>query len=130
MRKLLCNIRLVPLVVRQQRVQIPIPRDKRQICVRDLVPRQIFRTLLLQVPINDARNALDLVGVAVDGGLDVLLWVEEGEPGFLAKVGALSGGLEVQPGEGGVFFFGGVGVQGLGFIVLVDEVFDDGARLY
>ena len=52
--------------------------------------------MLLQVAINDAVDAFDLVGVAIDGGLD-LLRMEVGEPRFLAEVGTLTGDLKVQP---------------------------------
>ena len=81
------------------------------------------------MPVDDAEHALDFVGVAIDGGFDSLFWVEEGEPGFLAKVGALAGDLEVEPAEGGVLLFGGGVVKCVGFVVGVDEIFDDGAGL-
>ena len=129
MRELLCDVRRVPLGIHQQPDQIPVPRHKGQVGKGDLVSDQILGALLLQVPIDDAGDTLDLVAVAVDGGLDALLRVEEAEPGFLAEVGALARDLEVQPREGGVFFFQGGVVQGLRLVVLVDEVFDDGAGL-
>lgn len=49
------------------------------------------------------------------------------EPGCLAEVRALAGDLVVQPLLGEVFFGGGGEGQGVFFVVLLDEVFDDGA---
>lgn len=46
--------------------------------------------------LDDAQHPPDLIGVALDGGGD-LLWVEVLEPAALAKVGALAAHLEVQP---------------------------------
>ena len=129
MRVLLGNIRRFPLRIRQQRRQIHVPRYKGQVGIGDLVPDQIWRALFLQVPVNDASHALHLVTVALDGRGDALFWVEEAEPGFLAEIGALAGDLEVQPAKGGVFFFGAVVVEIAGFVVVVDEVFDDGTGL-
>ena len=81
------------------------------------------------MPIDNTEDALDLVGVTVNGGLNALFRVVGGEPNFLAKVGALARGLEVQPTEGGVFFLGGRVGEVVGLVVGVDEVFEDGAGL-
>lgn len=104
-RVLLGQIRRLPLS--QQQVHVQMPRHKRQVRKGNLVPHQVLSPLLLQVPVNDAEDALDFIGVAVDGGLNALFRMVVGEPDFLAKIGALARGLEVQPAEGGVLFFGG-----------------------
>lgn len=48
--------------------------------------------------IKDACHTPDLVAVSVQSGSEVLLGVVESEPGPLAEVRTLAGGLEVQPG--------------------------------
>lgn len=78
--------------------------------------------------LNDTQHALDLVGIALDGGRE-LLRVEVLEPAALAEVRALSAHLEVQPlvaevallqravrdvVGGGVVLFGQVLVDGAG----------------
>lgn len=90
MRVLLCQIRRVALRIRQQARHVPIPWHKRQVGKGALLAHQVWRALLLQVAVDHAEHALDFVGVAVDGGGDALFGVKEGEPGLLAKVGALT----------------------------------------
>ena len=50
-------------------------------------------------------------------------------PSALAKVGALAGGLEKQPLRGQVFLGGGFEAKLARFVIVLDEVFDDGAGL-
>ena len=75
-----------------------IPGDKRQISVGRLVADQVSRAVALQCSIDHAGDAIELVVVALDGRFD-LLRMHVVEPGTLAKEGALSGHLEVKPGQ-------------------------------
>ena len=64
----------------------PIPRHKRQIRIRTLVPHQPLPSTLLQMRIDHTRHAPDLIAVSVQDGFEVLLRVVEDEPGALAEV--------------------------------------------
>jgi hypothetical protein len=66
----------------------PIPRHKRQIRIRALLPNQPLATALLEMRVQHTRHAPDLIPVPVQHGLEVFLRVVEDEPGALAEVGA------------------------------------------
>ena len=77
--------------------------------------------------VKHAGHAPDLIAVPVQHGFEIFLRVVEDEPGALAEVGSLAGGLEVQPGLRKVLVGrGGVG-EGLRGVVGGEEVFDYGA---
>lgn len=78
--------------------------------------------------LDDAEDAADLALVAGLGG-GKLLGVVVGEPGFLAKVGALTGGLEVEPLVLGVLFSAAGVVELVGGVVGLGEVLENGAGL-
>lgn len=54
----------------------PVPGEEHQVCEANLVTDKVLLSGLLEVEINDAGDTLDLVGVAIDGGCNILLWVE------------------------------------------------------
>lgn len=121
---------LVPRL-RKHLAEAGIPRDKSHVGEGHPVAHQPLGpvTLGAQNALDDAQDAPDLGGIAVDGGLD-LLRVEVHEPGGLAEVGALAARLEVQPlvaevalPQRAVRDAAGVGV------VLLGQVLVDGARL-
>ena len=80
-----------------------MPHHERQVCKCALISNKVLSALLLQVAVDDTDNALDLVAITFEHRGQILLWVEEREPRFLAVVRALAGHLEMQPGEGEPF---------------------------
>lgn len=105
----------------------PIPRHKRQISISALIPHQPLATSLLQVGIENTRDAPDLAAIPVQDGREVLLWVVEDEPSSLAKVRALAGGLEMQPGLREELFGRRGVLEGGGGVVGGEEIFNYGA---
>lgn len=64
-----------------------MPGHEGQIGVRALVADEVRCTLLLQVGVDDAEDAADLVAVTLFAGVDGFGVVED-EPGALAEVGS------------------------------------------
>jgi hypothetical protein len=81
------------------------------------------------VELDDAEDTADLALVA-GLGRGELLGVVVGEPGFLAEVGALAGGLEVEPLVLGVLLLAAGVVELVGGVVGLGEVLEDGAGLW
>ena len=61
-----------------------MPGHKRQVGKCGLVAAEIRAVVLLEVRVDDAEYAADLVAVAVEAGGEVLFRVVEDEPGALA----------------------------------------------
>jgi hypothetical protein len=116
---------LVESLAHDRRAQ-PVPRHKRQIRIRALVPHQPLTPTLLQLRFNHARNSPDLSPVPVEDRLRLLLSVER-EPSPLAEVRALARSLEVQPGLSEELVGGGGVGEGVGGVVGREQVLDDGA---
>lgn len=66
----------------------PVPGHEGQVGVGDLVADEVGLAGGLELAVEHADHAADLVAVAVQAGGQVLLRVVEGEPGALAVVGA------------------------------------------
>lgn len=116
------------LVARNLLLQIPplaeiwqhgAPGHKAQIRVRALPAHQIPIPILLQHAIKNRRDALRLVGVALDGRGQFFV-VEHGKPGRLPEVGPLPGDLVKEELLGEVFFREGGETEGVVFIVSFD----------
>lgn len=114
----------------QNLIHAVVPRHERHIGKGHLVtdkPLGVSR-LGSQDPLNDTKHALDLVGVALDGGRE-LLRMKVLEPAALAEVRALAAHLEVQPLVAEVAFLQrGVRDVVSGGVVLLGQVLVDGAR--
>jgi len=107
-------------------LDIDIPHHEGQVCKGALVANE--PGAVVQDAVEDAGDAVDFVDVAHDGGLEPF-GVEEAEPRGLAEIGALARGLEVGILLQEVFFGDGSVRELLIFVVLVDQVEDDGAGL-
>lgn len=79
--------------------------------------------------VDNANDAFHFSVVTFDYRSDVFFRVEQGEPGFLTKVGSLAGDLQEEPGFAGVGVGFGSVVEGAGLVVFIDQVFDDGTGL-
>lgn len=101
-----------------------IPWHPCQICVSALTSNQILCALLLQVCLDYAEYALDLVAVPLKGGWD-LFRMEHGEPCPLSKVRALPRHLEVKPALGKVFLLGIRVGELIALIVLLNQILND-----
>lgn len=105
----------------------PEPRHERQIGISALIANQPLASGLLQMRLDHAHDAPNLVSVTVQHGGQVLLRVVESEPSPLAEIGSLAGCLEMQPGLR-VELVGRARVLDLGGgVVGREEVFDDSA---
>lgn len=85
---LLHNTIMLAELLQQTLANAP-PSDKRQVGVSALVADEPSGAVAFEAEVKDTRNAIDLVDVAVDGGLD-LFRMEACEPGCLAGVGCLT----------------------------------------
>lgn len=119
---------LLDIQLRNQPAEQRVPRHPRQISVCALLANEVGRLLLREVRIHDSKHALDLSGVALLGGWELLL-VEVAEPSLLAEVRALTGGLEVQPLVGFVLLRRRSVAELVIGVVGLDKVLDDGTRL-
>ena len=63
-----------------------MPRHKSQIRVCALITDQVWFACLLEMAVDHAEDAADLVAVAVEAVLPILFGVVEDEPGSLAEV--------------------------------------------
>lgn len=117
--------------LREDMIQAGVPGQERHVGKRHLVANKPLGIARLsgQVTLDDAQNAPDLVGIALDGGRELLM-VEVREPAHLAKVRALAAHLEMQPLVAEVALLQpGVRDAVGGGVVLLDQVLVDGARL-
>ena len=84
------RILLLPLLLEllahdtRRREDEPMPRHERQVREGDFVAAEVRALVLLQVRVDDADDAADLVAVALEAGGEIFLGVVEDEPGALA----------------------------------------------
>lgn len=119
---------LLPSFTHNPRQQ-PKPRHPSQIRITRLLTHKPLALGLLEMVVHNANNPLDLVRVPIQHTRQVLFGVVQDEPGALAEVGTLAGGLEVQPLVLKVLGRGGGGVEAVLLIVRIQKVFNDRARL-
>lgn len=100
-------------------------RHERQVGIRAFVADQVPGALLLELRIQHADDALNLLDVSVYGGRE-LLGVVVLEPGGLAVVGSLAGDLEVEPLVAEVLLREAGVADGLVLVVGLDQVLVDG----
>lgn len=114
----------IDLFARKQVRQRPVPGDEGQISIGALVAHQILARG--KHFIQHLSHAPDFVTVALNRR-GHFLWVKVREPGGLPEVRALTGHLEMEPLLRVVFLReGGEGDDVFG-VVLIHQVFDDGA---
>jgi hypothetical protein len=97
--------------------------------VRELVADEEVAALLGEVPVDDAEDALHLVLVPLDGRRQLLVVVVR-EPAQLPEVGPLAANLEVLPAARRAPLLGGRVVELGVLVVFLDQVVDDGTRLF
>lgn len=119
---------LLDINVSRQPANQLVPGSPGQIGVGVAVANEVVGLGLAEVELDDAEDAADLALVA-GLGRGELLGVVVGEPGFLAEVGALAGGLEVEPLVLGVLLLAAGVVELVGGVVGLGEVLEDGAGL-
>lgn len=102
-----------------------MPCHERQVGIRAFVADQVPGALLLELRVQHADDALNLLDVSVYGGGE-LLRVEVLEPGALAVVGSLAGDLEVEPLVAEVLLREAGVADGLALVVGLDQVLVNG----
>jgi hypothetical protein len=129
-----------------ERLQVVIPRDERNVRVRDLVADEILAARLLEMRVDDARDALGLLFEALDhvgrdGLWDMLassnpcsfwnsyLSKEPLEERDLTEVGSLAADLEVEPRPERPFVLGRGQLELVFRVVRLLYIFKNCARL-
>lgn len=102
-----------------------MPRHEHQVRVAYFVACKEFCSGVLEVTVDYREDTFDLVAVPREDGLGFLLGVED-EPGALAEVGALAGGLEVGPAFLGPLLLSLLRMQTIGSVVCLEQVVDTG----
>ncbi len=72
------GVRFLPLISKpltHDRRSQPTPRHKHEVSIRDVLAAEVRTAALLEVRIDDAKDAFDLVAVAVETRRQVLLRV-------------------------------------------------------
>lgn len=126
---------IILLLLIQHQVHGVLPRRKGNVDIAVLVTHHpgflgaVLFLLPLQMTLEDGSDAVDLLDVAFNSGGDRLGMVPL-EPDGLAKVGALAGGLEVEPLAGVVEVGSARGEAELVLLVVgLGQVLEDGAGL-
>ena len=104
------------------------PRNKTQICVSAFTTNKVTVSVLLQNRIQDFAHALRFILIAFNCR-GYLLWMKVDEPRSLTKVRPLTGHLEMEELLEMVFLRHGGDVQLRVFIIHVNKIFDNRARL-
>lgn len=84
--KVRCAIKDALNIVTHDEGKQQVPAKKGKVGIGALVPNEPAGAVLLQLLVDDLGSTLDFVGVAVDGGGDILFWVEVLEPSQLSPV--------------------------------------------